>query len=58
MRFAVELIGSKDGFAFAVVRQSGHIMMSDGRRRLTIPCENPANVFPMCGIANDAGLSP
>jgi predicted RNA binding protein YcfA (HicA-like mRNA interferase family) len=43
---------------FAVVRQSGHIVMSDGKRRLTIPRANPVNAFTMGGIAKDAGLSP
>ena len=43
---------------FTVVRQSGHIVMSDGKRRLTIPRANPVNAFTMGGIAKEAGLSP
>jgi hypothetical protein len=31
--------------------------MSDGRRILTIPRNNPANAFTMGGIARDAGLT-
>ena len=42
---------------FEVVRQGKHIVMSDGRRILTIPRVNPINAFTMGGIARDAGLS-
>jgi hypothetical protein len=31
--------------------------MSDGRRFLTIPRNNPVNAFTMGGIVRDAGLS-
>jgi predicted RNA binding protein YcfA (HicA-like mRNA interferase family) len=42
---------------FAIVRQSGHIVMSDGRRTITIPRHNPVNAFTMFGIVRDAGLT-
>lgn len=42
---------------FRVVRQAGHIVMSDGVRIVTIPGHNPVNAFTMGGIARDAGLS-
>lgn len=42
---------------FEVVRQSGHIIMTNGSRILTIPRANPINAFTMGGIAKDAGLS-
>jgi predicted RNA binding protein YcfA (HicA-like mRNA interferase family) len=42
---------------FRIVRQGKHIVMSDGRRILTIPRHNPVNAFTMGGIARDAGLS-
>lgn len=42
---------------FEVIRQSGHIIMSDGRRILTIPRHNPVNAFTMFGIVRDAGLT-
>jgi len=42
---------------FRVVRQGKHIVMSDGRRILTIPRANPINAFTMGGIARDAGLT-
>jgi predicted RNA binding protein YcfA (HicA-like mRNA interferase family) len=42
---------------FEVVRQAKHIVMSDGRRILTIPRADPINAFTMGGIARDAGLT-
>lgn len=42
---------------FAVVREGKHIVMSDGRRILTIPRANPVNAFTMGGIVRDAGLT-
>jgi predicted RNA binding protein YcfA (HicA-like mRNA interferase family) len=42
---------------FRVVRQSKHIVMSDGARFLTIPRHNPVNAFTMGGIVRDAGLT-
>ena len=43
---------------FRVVRQSGHIVMSNGEVRLTIPRHNPVNAITMGNIARDAGLTP
>jgi predicted RNA binding protein YcfA (HicA-like mRNA interferase family) len=42
---------------FQVVRQSKHIVMSNGQRILTIPRHNPVNAITMGGIVRDAGLS-
>jgi predicted RNA binding protein YcfA (HicA-like mRNA interferase family) len=42
---------------FAVVRQSKHIVMSNGTRILTIPRHNPVNAFTLGGIVRDAGLT-
>lgn len=42
---------------FAVVRQGKHIIMSDGRRILTIPRHDPINAFTLGGIVRDAGLT-
>jgi predicted RNA binding protein YcfA (HicA-like mRNA interferase family) len=42
---------------FEIVRQSGHIIMSDGSRTLVVPRANPINAFTMYGIVKDAGLS-
>ena len=43
---------------FRVVREGKHVVMSDGRRILTIPRHNPVNAFTMGAIAQDAGLTP
>jgi predicted RNA binding protein YcfA (HicA-like mRNA interferase family) len=44
-------------FGFRILRQGKHIIMSDGRRFVTIPRHNPVNAFTMGGIARDAGLT-
>jgi predicted RNA binding protein YcfA (HicA-like mRNA interferase family) len=43
---------------YRVVRQSGHIVMSNGAMRLVIPRHNPINAITMGAIAKDAGLTP
>ena len=43
---------------YKIVRQSGHIVMSNGKIRLTLPRKNPINAITMEAIAQDAGLSP
>lgn len=43
---------------FRVIREGGrHVVMSDGKRRLTIPRHNPVNGYTMGGIVSDAGLT-
>ena len=42
---------------FRVVRQGKHVVMSDGRRILTIPRANPVNAYTLGGIVRDAGLT-
>ncbi len=42
---------------FKVAREGKHIVMSDGRRILTIPRHNPVNAYTMGGISQDAGLT-
>ena len=43
---------------FEIIRQGGHIVMSDGVRLVTIPRHNPVNAFTMGQIAKHAGLTP
>ena len=43
---------------FRVVRQSGHVIMTNGRLRMTIPRNHPINAITMGSIAKDAGLTP
>lgn len=42
---------------FRILRQSSHIVMTDGQRILTVPRRNPVNAFTMGGIIRDAGLT-
>ena len=42
---------------FRIAREGKHIVMTDGRRILTIPRGNPINAFTMGGIVRDAGLT-
>jgi len=42
---------------FAVVRQSGHVIMSNGDITISIPRGNPINAFTMARIILDAGLT-
>jgi predicted RNA binding protein YcfA (HicA-like mRNA interferase family) len=43
---------------FEVIRQSRHIVMSNGITQVTIPRANPVNANTMGGIAKTAGLTP
>ena len=43
---------------FRVVRESGHVVMSNGQIRLTIPRHSPIHAITMGAIAKDAGLTP
>ena len=42
---------------FKVVREAIHIVMSNDRRRVTIPRHDPVNAITMAGIVRDAGLT-
>ncbi|MEI7665924.1 MAG: type II toxin-antitoxin system HicA family toxin [bacterium] len=43
---------------YRVVRESGHLILSNGERRLVIPRHDPINAITMGAIARDAGLTP
>ncbi len=42
---------------FWVLRTGAHTLMTDGRRILTIPCQDPINTVTMEGIVLDSGMS-
>lgn len=42
---------------FRVLRQSKHVVMSDGVRIITVPRNDPVNAYTMGGIVRDAGLT-
>jgi predicted RNA binding protein YcfA (HicA-like mRNA interferase family) len=43
---------------YRIIRQGGHIVMSNGETRLVIPRANPIDPYTMGSIARDAGLTP
>jgi predicted RNA binding protein YcfA (HicA-like mRNA interferase family) len=43
---------------YHIIRQSGHIVMSNGITRLVIPRANPIDPYTMGSIARDAGMTP
>ena len=42
---------------FWILREGVHTVMTNGRRILTIPCEDPVLALTLEGIVRDAGLS-
>ena len=42
---------------FWVVREGDHYVMTDGRRVLTVPRNDPVNPTTMGGIVRDAGVT-
>lgn len=42
---------------FEVIRQSGHVIMSDGVTTLVIPRSNSINSYIMFALVRDAGLT-
>ena len=43
---------------YQVARQSGHLVMTNGKQRLVIPRHNPINSLTMGAIAKSASLTP
>jgi len=43
---------------FRVAREGKHVVMTDGRRVLTIPRHDPVNAHTMAVIVHAAGLTP
>ena len=43
---------------YQIARQSGHIVMTNGKQRLVIPRHNPIHPITMGAIAKSAGLTP
>jgi predicted RNA binding protein YcfA (HicA-like mRNA interferase family) len=53
----IQAIRALEKAGFSIIRQSKHIVMSDGVRQVTIPRNNPIKAFTMGGIIQDAGLT-
>lgn len=52
-----EAVRALEKIDFRIIRESKHIVMSDGQRVITIPRANPINAYTMGGIVKDAGLT-
>jgi predicted RNA binding protein YcfA (HicA-like mRNA interferase family) len=52
-----EAIRALEKAGFNIVRQSGHIVLSNGTRFVVVPRNNPINAFTMGGIVKDAGFT-
>jgi predicted RNA binding protein YcfA (HicA-like mRNA interferase family) len=42
---------------FRIARQGKHIIMTNGKRKISIPRNNPINALTMAAIVRDAGLT-
>jgi predicted RNA binding protein YcfA (HicA-like mRNA interferase family) len=54
----LEVVRALQKAGFRIARQSKHIVMTDGRRVLTVPRHNPVNAFTLARIVSAAGLTP
>ena len=50
-------VAAFEAAGFWILREGVHVVMTDGRRILTIPCQDPVNALTMGGIVRDAGLT-
>lgn len=53
----LEAVRALEKAGFRIIRQGKHIVLTDGKRLLTIPRHNPVNAITMGGIVRDAGLT-
>ena len=53
----LDAVRALEKLGFEIIRQGKHIVMSDGKRQVTIPRHNPLKAFTMGGIVQDAGLT-
>ncbi len=53
-----DAIRTFEKLGYRILRQGGHIVMSNGETRLIIPRANPIDPYTMGSIARDAGLTP
>ena len=53
----LQAIRAREKAGFRIVRQSGHVVLSNGTRFVVVPRNNPVNAFTMGGIVRDAGFT-
>ena len=52
-----DAVSALEDVGFWILREGVHVVMTDGKRILTIPCHDPVNAITMEGIVRDAGLT-
>ena len=52
-----DAVRALEKMGFYILRESKHIVMTDGVRILVIPRANPINAYTMGGIVRDSGLT-
>ena len=52
-----DAVAALEDAGFWILREGVHIIMTDGTRILTIPCQDPLNRLTLQGIVRDSGLS-
>lgn len=52
-----DAVAALEGAGFWVLREGVHVVMTNGIRILTIPCDDPVNALTMEGIVRDAGMT-
>lgn len=50
-------IAALEDAGFWVVREGVHVIMTDGTRVLTIPCQDPIHPYTLEGLVRDAGMT-
>jgi predicted RNA binding protein YcfA (HicA-like mRNA interferase family) len=53
----LDVVRALEKAGFTLGRQGKHIVMTDGKRILTIPRHNPVNAFTLASIVQAAGLT-
>lgn len=54
----LDVVRALEKAGYSVLRQSKHIVMSNGHAVITIPRHNPVNAITLGAIARSAGLTP
>ena len=50
-------VAALEDAGFWILREGVHVVMTNGKRILTIPCNDPVHAITMEGIVRDSGLS-
>jgi predicted RNA binding protein YcfA (HicA-like mRNA interferase family) len=52
-----DAVRARQKAGFWILRQGRHVVMSDGKRKIVVPRNNPVNAITIGGIVRDAGLT-